>query len=219
MPCLRRASSKTYLGLLARTLQGFALQTQTLIPPGARPRPTLVLHNIYTDRANTMIQVPEITLTPLDVLRAIPGVLGLIGFVYWLRAKTILDYYLEGRWTGNLVDVEDPNFVIQCTLYLFRDRHHCTGLLYYEVRSQKHLVAHGLDRLLQYDDKDLFPRSWTPSFERVIHATAQDGILNDAPYVYNYDFNIKKRWFKSCMGARTTIVHKDRTLTGLWHQP
>lgn len=161
----------------------------------------------------------QLVLSPLDAVRMISMLVTLSAAVLWLRRKTVLDYYLAGRWSGNLSDVSNPRFVIQCSLYLFRDHNRCTGLLYYEVHSDKELISRGVDRLLEYEDRDFFPRQWRPRFQRVLHTVTADGEFDPDPYVYDYTFQIKQRWFKSRMDAQVTIQHRNRTLKGLWHQP
>lgn len=135
----------------------------------------------------------------------------------WVKKKSLLNEYLEGRWEGTLRDIHDPNFMIDCELSVSRHRDRCKGLLIYYTKIAGNLAAKGVDSIVEYDNRELLGSQWNPVFRREVHVVLDTNTTSNDPETYQFDFCIEKRWFKDRMRVATSNK-AGRALAGLWHK-
>lgn len=126
---------------------------------------------------------------------------GVLLFI-WLKSKTLLDDYLNGRWEGSLVKGEDGNFVISCVLCITKHKNSVAGYIQYESREGGMPVAAGMDRYLHCYDKELMPENWNPKFESMYHVDMVKKSLVEGKDPTSMKFTVTNRWFRDTMNVQ-----------------
>lgn len=162
----------------------------------------------------------NVGVTPFEVIRGlwiiISTTISAVFFFLWGRKKIILNRFLHGTWAGYLIDQNDHDFIIHCMLFISYHPNFCKGSMIYESKKNGSTYAHGVDRLLSYDCKDIFPNTWNPIFERIFHRYNDTNSLVENQSTYQYNCNIRKKLSKDIMDV--TLSFNNRNMKGVWYR-